>query len=102
MPCIPCNVPKKVASSLPKIGATVWIEFEQGDRNRPIWTGPFYGDAAVTPPSPKKQQVSDDLAARRFLDEGLYVTHVYDGIASIAASSFQATYQIRTRASGAR
>jgi hypothetical protein len=23
MPCIPCNVPKKVASSLPEIGATV-------------------------------------------------------------------------------
>ncbi len=51
MPCIPCNVPKKVASSLPKIGAAVWIEFEQGDRNRPIWTGCFYGSAAVTPPS---------------------------------------------------
>jgi hypothetical protein len=51
MPCIPCNVPKKVASSLPKIGATVWIEFEQGDRNRPIWTGCFYAAASVTPSS---------------------------------------------------
>jgi len=51
MPCIPCNVPTKVASSLPKIGATVWIEFEQGDPQRPIWTGCFYTGAAVTPRS---------------------------------------------------
>jgi Type VI secretion system/phage-baseplate injector OB domain len=53
MPCVPCNVPKKVASSLPKIGAGVWIEFEQGDRNRPIWTGCFYGTAQETPSSLK-------------------------------------------------
>jgi hypothetical protein len=51
MPCAPLNVSKKVASSLPKVGAAVWIEFEQGDPDRPIWTGCFYGRAAETPPS---------------------------------------------------
>jgi hypothetical protein len=51
MPCVPCNVPKTAGSSLPRIGATVWVEFEQGDPSRPIWTGCFYGSAAVTPPA---------------------------------------------------
>jgi hypothetical protein len=51
MPCVPCGVSKKLASSLPKVGAAVWIEFEQGDPDHPIWTGCFYGSAAKTPPS---------------------------------------------------
>jgi hypothetical protein len=51
MPCVPCDVPKQVASSLPKVGAAVWIEFEQGDPDRPIWTGCFYTNAAETPSS---------------------------------------------------
>ncbi len=51
MPCVPCGVPKKVASSLPKVGASVWIEFEQGDPDHPIWTGCFYSNTTETPPS---------------------------------------------------
>jgi uncharacterized protein involved in type VI secretion and phage assembly len=51
LPCVPCNLPKTAGSALPKTGATVWVEFEQGDANRPIWTGCFYGNAAVTPPA---------------------------------------------------
>jgi hypothetical protein len=49
MPCVPCNHPSKVGSSLPKIGAMVWIEFEQGDSESPIWTGCFYTNAGMTP-----------------------------------------------------
>src|SRR2546421_2329973 len=51
IPSVPANLSKKVASSLPKIGAAVWIEFEQGYPDRPIWAGCFYRTAAETPPS---------------------------------------------------
>ena len=51
MHCVPRNDSKKVGSALPEMGAGVWIEFEQGDLNRPIWTGCFYGSAAEIPPS---------------------------------------------------
>jgi Family of unknown function (DUF6519)/Type VI secretion system/phage-baseplate injector OB domain len=51
MPSVPCGAPKKVASSLPQVGASVWIEFEQGDPSHPIWTGCFYTSATETPPS---------------------------------------------------
>ena len=34
---------------MPVIGSGVWIEFEQGDSDYPIWTGCFYGSAAEIP-----------------------------------------------------
>jgi hypothetical protein len=33
--------------ALPAIGANVWIEFEGGDPNYPIWTGCFWGQGEV-------------------------------------------------------
>ena len=49
MPCAPVNLPRKIGGAIPKIGAGVWIEFEQGDLNHPIWIGCFYGNTAETP-----------------------------------------------------
>jgi len=51
MPCVPSNLPKQVGSALPKVGARVWIEFEAGDINQPVWTGRWFGSAGETPPS---------------------------------------------------
>ena len=34
---------------VPQIGAGVWIEFEQGDPDYPIWVGGFWGSAAEVP-----------------------------------------------------
>lgn len=36
--------------TLPGIGASVWIEFEQGDPEFPIWSGGFWQTAAEVPP----------------------------------------------------
>ena len=35
---------------VPPIGAAVWIEFEQGDPNKPIWTGGRWESTADVPP----------------------------------------------------
>jgi hypothetical protein len=51
MPCVPCHLPKEVGSALPAIGANVWIEFEGGDLDYPIWTGCWFGTVAETPPA---------------------------------------------------
>jgi uncharacterized protein involved in type VI secretion and phage assembly len=34
---------------LPPSNAGVWVEFEQGDANHPIWTGCWFGSAAEVP-----------------------------------------------------
>ena len=34
---------------LPPVGANIWVEFEGGDPDYPIWSGCFYGSAAEVP-----------------------------------------------------
>lgn len=43
MPCVPFAGPMMNAYSRPLPGTGVWVEFEQGDPQRPIWTGFFWG-----------------------------------------------------------
>jgi len=42
-PCTPYAGPKMGWYVLPPSGANVWIEFERGDVDYPIWTGCFWG-----------------------------------------------------------
>lgn len=50
MPCFPVTGPQMGVFVLPPIGAGVWIEFEQGDTDFPIWVGCFPGSSADVPP----------------------------------------------------
>lgn len=47
MPCLPVSGTQNGAFTVPSIGAGVWVEFEQGDPDRPIWVGGFYSAADV-------------------------------------------------------
>ena len=49
MPCVPFAGIQSGAFMVPPIGSQVWIEFEQGDPDYPIWTGGFWGLAADIP-----------------------------------------------------
>jgi uncharacterized protein involved in type VI secretion and phage assembly len=49
MPCVPVAGLQMGALSIPPIGAGVWIEFEQGDPDYPIWVGGWWGSAAEIP-----------------------------------------------------
>ena len=49
MPCVPVAGKGSGAYFLPEIGAGVWIEFEQGDPDYPIWVGGFWGLTAELP-----------------------------------------------------
>jgi uncharacterized protein involved in type VI secretion and phage assembly len=40
---------------VPPVGANIWVEFEGGDLDHPIWTGCFWGSGQV-PASPANQQ----------------------------------------------
>lgn len=68
--------------AVPEVAAQVWVEFEEGDPSRPIWTGTFWqqqGDApeeaAVTPPTVRllktprghRLELDDKEGAERFL-----------------------------------
>lgn len=50
MPCAPFGGNGMGFFALPTVGAGVWIEFEQGDPDDPIWSGCWWGSAAELPP----------------------------------------------------
>jgi len=49
MPCLPVAGPQMGVFTVPPIGAGVWVEFEQGDPDYPVWVGGFFGTAAEVP-----------------------------------------------------
>jgi len=50
MPCVPYGGQKNQGSlHVPEAGAGVWVEFEQGSIDYPIWVGCFWGSAAEVP-----------------------------------------------------
>ena len=64
MPCVPFAGKAEGFFAVPQIGAGVWIEFEGGDPDKPIWVGGFWGAfaevptlALVPPPIPPGQNV---------------------------------------------
>jgi uncharacterized protein involved in type VI secretion and phage assembly len=49
MPCLPFAGSGMGLFGLPKVGAGVWIEFEHGDPDYPIWAGCWIGSASEAP-----------------------------------------------------
>jgi len=55
MPCVPYAGPTVGFYAIPPLDANVWIEFEGGDPNLPIWTGCFWeeGQMPLEAPTPE-------------------------------------------------
>lgn len=49
MPCVSVAGIQAGIFCIPPIGSQVWVEFEQGDPDYPIWTGGFWGLVADVP-----------------------------------------------------
>lgn len=49
MPCVPIAGLQNGMVALPVVGSGVWVEFEQGNPDYPIWVGCFWGSAAEIP-----------------------------------------------------
>jgi len=62
LPCLPFAGAESGFYVVPALESMVWVEFEQGDPDYPVWTGCFWGSAADVPPLalagvPELQQV---------------------------------------------
>jgi uncharacterized protein involved in type VI secretion and phage assembly len=49
LPCFPLSGKQMGMWAIPQIGAGVWVEFEQGNPDYPIWSGCWFGSAAEVP-----------------------------------------------------
>jgi len=47
MPCTPYAGDQLGFFALPPAGSSVWVEFEAGDLNQPIWSGCFWKDGEI-------------------------------------------------------
>jgi hypothetical protein len=49
MPCVPIAGKQMGTFMVPQIGSGVWIQFEGGDPDQPVWTGGWWGSPAEVP-----------------------------------------------------
>jgi uncharacterized protein involved in type VI secretion and phage assembly len=49
MPCVPIAGKQMGTFMVPQIGSGVFIQFEAGDPDRPVWMGGWWGDVAEVP-----------------------------------------------------
>ena len=49
MPCVPIAGKQMGSHFVPQVGSGVWVEFEQGDPDYPIWVGCYWGSVAEVP-----------------------------------------------------
>jgi uncharacterized protein involved in type VI secretion and phage assembly len=47
-PCLPLVGLRAGLVALPQVGAAVWVEFEQGDPERPIWSGRILANGSMS------------------------------------------------------
>lgn len=64
MPCVPYGGPGVGLFMIPPVDANVWVEFEGGDPDYPVWSGCFWdeGDAPVDPAIPEMKVLKTDAA----------------------------------------
>lgn len=62
MPCVPFAGSGVGFFMLPPVGANVWVEFEGGDIDYPIWSGCFWGlgEVPATPAVPQMKIIKMD------------------------------------------
>jgi hypothetical protein len=77
MPCMPVAGLQAGVYALPPVGSGVWIEFEQGDQDYPIWVGSYWGSAAEVPALAKTVPPAiNGLAIQTTLQNGLVISDV--------------------------
>lgn len=62
MPCAPYAGPGVGFFAIPPVGANVWVEFEAGNPDYPIWSGCFWGvgEAPAQPAIPQMKVLKTD------------------------------------------
>lgn len=76
LPCVPYAGPSEGLFAMPPVGAKVWVEFEVGDTNFPVWTGCFWGtgDIATADADPEVKFLRTAGATIRIDDQAGTVT----------------------------
>lgn len=99
LPCAPFTGPDAGLFAVPPVGAGVWIEFEAGNLDYPIWSGGWWprGDAPVPEEGAAGQQPTKVLKT----DTGLHVA-LDDASETLVISDGNGTNKITIQSQGGR
>lgn len=93
-PCVPYAGPNVGFFAMPPVGANVWVEFEAGDFNSPIWSGCYWQDDNTAPvpfsPLADKKKVLKTNSCTLTLDDT-------PGIGGISIEYGQMKIEIKTQ-----
>ena len=77
MPCVPLAGINTGMLAIPQVGSGVWVEFEQGDPDYPVWVGGFWGTAAEIPVlSRTVPQLISGITLQTALANGIIISDV--------------------------
>jgi len=82
MPCSPYAGPGVGLYAMPPIGANIWVEFESGDPDYPIWTGCFWAEGEL-PQTPRP------LGPETKLFKTEFITMIFDDLPDEGGFSIQ-------------
>lgn len=90
-PALPFAGPGHGQVMVPKVDAMVWVEFEAGNLNQPIWSGCFYAEnqSAPGPSAPGGHVIATPKGHRVVLDDDgdkLVITHSGGAMLEMTAS----------------
>lgn len=77
MPCVPYAGPGIGLFLIPPVGANIWVEFEGGDPDYPIWTGCFWATREI----PAKPAMADIKILKT--DSGMITINDLPGVEGI-------------------
>lgn len=76
VPCVPIAGNQNGIFVVPQNGANVWIEFEQGDLNLPVWTGGFWNAGEVPALALAGNPVSPSIVLQTALQSTIVISDV--------------------------
>jgi uncharacterized protein involved in type VI secretion and phage assembly len=79
LPCLPIAGTQSGIYAVPQIGSSVWVEFENGDPDYPIWVGGWWGSMAEVPvPAlpPLSNPASPSIVLQTILQNSISISDV--------------------------
>jgi uncharacterized protein involved in type VI secretion and phage assembly len=76
LPCLPFTGHQSGFFVLPAVGANVWVEFERGDPNYPIWVGGFWATPRDIPTEGSTNPQTQKIILRTQLGTTLTLTDI--------------------------
>jgi uncharacterized protein involved in type VI secretion and phage assembly len=97
LPCVPIAGIQAGIYAVPQIGSNVWVEFEQGNPDYPIWVGGWWGTVAEVPvPAlpPLSNPASPSIVLQTTLQNSISISDVPGPTGGIMLKSTTGAYII--------